>query len=70
MNMRFHWLRCHESQWKFQFYWGPGAKNWVITVPNTTLHYITIPIVQHMQSKTIQVPPILPTGFLFTYFSF
>ena len=28
MDMRFHWLRCRNSQGQFRYYWMPGAKNW------------------------------------------
>ena len=28
MDMRFHWLRCRDSQGQFRYYWLPGAKNW------------------------------------------
>jgi hypothetical protein len=27
MDMRFHWLRCHEAQHQFCFYWAPGKSN-------------------------------------------
>jgi hypothetical protein len=27
MDMRFHWLRCRDSQVQFRYYWGPGLKN-------------------------------------------
>ena len=27
MNMRFHWLRCRDSQGQFRYYWGPGINN-------------------------------------------
>jgi hypothetical protein len=27
MGMQFHWLRCHEAQSQFRFYWRPGTKN-------------------------------------------
>lgn len=27
MDMRFHWLRCRESQGQFRFYWAPGSTN-------------------------------------------
>ena len=26
--MRFHWLRCRESQGQFQYHWDTGATNW------------------------------------------
>ena len=26
--LRFHWLRCRESQEQFRFYWAPGHLNW------------------------------------------
>ena len=25
--MRFHWLKCRESQEQFQYYWAPGKAN-------------------------------------------
>ena len=28
MDLRFHWLRCCESQEKSRFYWAPGQLNW------------------------------------------
>ena len=28
MDMRFHWLRCRDSQGQFRYYWMPGIKNW------------------------------------------
>jgi hypothetical protein len=27
MDMRFHWLRCHEAQHQFHFFWCPGTTN-------------------------------------------
>jgi hypothetical protein len=27
MDMRFHWLRCRDSQGQFQYYWRPGPDN-------------------------------------------
>jgi hypothetical protein len=27
MDMRFHWLRCRDSQGQFQYYWFPGPDN-------------------------------------------
>jgi hypothetical protein len=27
MDMWFHWLRCHEAQQQFRFYWCPGKTN-------------------------------------------
>ena len=27
MDMRFHWLRCRDSQNQFRYYWRPGADN-------------------------------------------
>ena len=27
MDMRFHWLRCRDSQGQFRYYWGPGSDN-------------------------------------------
>jgi hypothetical protein len=27
MDVRFHWLRCHEAQRQFCFYWAPGKSN-------------------------------------------
>jgi hypothetical protein len=27
MDMQFHWLRCHEVQDQFQFFWHPGPTN-------------------------------------------
>ncbi len=27
MDMRFHWLRCHEAKRRFRFYWAPGKSN-------------------------------------------
>ena len=27
MDMRFHWLRCRDSQGQFRYYWGPGSNN-------------------------------------------
>jgi hypothetical protein len=27
MDMRFHWLRCRDSQGQFQYYWRPGPNN-------------------------------------------
>jgi hypothetical protein len=27
MNMRFHWLRCHDAQGQFCYYWRPGTQN-------------------------------------------
>ena len=70
MDVLFQWLHCRKSQGKFRFYWSPGAKIGLTTVPNITLHYITNHIVQHMQGKTTHVPPVVSTGFPFTYFSF
>jgi hypothetical protein len=26
MGMQFHWLRCHEAQSQFRFYWRPSTK--------------------------------------------
>ena len=28
MDMRFHWLRCRESQNQFRIFWRPGKLNW------------------------------------------
>ena len=28
MDMRFHWLRDRECQWKFRIYWHPGKLNY------------------------------------------
>ena len=28
MDLRFHWLRCSESQGQFRFYWASGHLNW------------------------------------------
>ena len=28
MDLRFHWLKCCESQEQFRFYWAPGYLNW------------------------------------------
>ena len=38
--------------------------------PNITRHYIKNRIFQHIQRKTTQVPPVVPTGFPFSYFYF
>ncbi len=42
MDMRFHWLRCHDSQGQFQYYWRPGPNNradyW--TKHHCAAHYI------------------------------
>jgi hypothetical protein len=27
MDMRFHWLQCHEAQKQFRFFWHPGKTN-------------------------------------------
>ena len=27
MDMRFHWLRCHDAQGQFRYYWRPGPAN-------------------------------------------
>ena len=27
MDMRFHWLRCHDAQGQFCYYWRPGTQN-------------------------------------------
>jgi hypothetical protein len=27
MDMRFHWLRCRDSQGRFRYYWRPGPAN-------------------------------------------
>ena len=27
MDMRFHWLRCRDSQGQFRYYWRPGPDN-------------------------------------------
>jgi hypothetical protein len=27
MDMRFHWLRCHNTQGQFRYYWRPGTQN-------------------------------------------
>ncbi len=27
MDMRFHWLRCHNAQEQFRYYWRPGSQN-------------------------------------------
>jgi hypothetical protein len=27
MDVRFHWLRCHEAQDQCHFYWRPGTQN-------------------------------------------
>jgi hypothetical protein len=27
MDMRFHWLRCYNSQGQFRYYWAPGSNN-------------------------------------------
>ncbi len=27
MDMRFHWLRCRDTQGQFRYYWRPGPKN-------------------------------------------
>ena len=27
MDMRFHWLRCRDSQGQFRYYWRPGPTN-------------------------------------------
>ena len=29
MDMRLWWLRCHESQGQFCYFWGPGPTNYV-----------------------------------------
>ena len=28
MDLRYHWLRCRQSQNQFRFYWAPGQQNW------------------------------------------
>ena len=28
MYMRFHWLRCHDEQEQFRYYWRQGSQNW------------------------------------------
>ena len=28
MDLRLHWLRCHEAQQQFHSYWAPGSNNW------------------------------------------
>ena len=28
MDMRLWWLRCHESQGQFRYFWGPGPTNY------------------------------------------
>jgi hypothetical protein len=42
MDMRFHWLRCRDSQGQFRYYWGPGINNradyW--TKHHCTAHHI------------------------------
>jgi hypothetical protein len=42
MDMRFHWLRCHESQNQFRYYWQPRTNNranyW--TKHHCAAHYI------------------------------
>jgi hypothetical protein len=27
MDLRFHWLRCHDAQGQFRYYWRPGTQN-------------------------------------------
>jgi hypothetical protein len=27
MDMQFHWLRCHNAQGQFRYYWRPGTQN-------------------------------------------
>jgi hypothetical protein len=27
MDIRIHWLRCHEAQQQFRFFWCPGKTN-------------------------------------------
>jgi len=27
MDMRFHWLWCHDAQGQFRYYWQPGTQN-------------------------------------------
>jgi hypothetical protein len=27
MDMQFHWLRCHDAQGHFRYYWRPGTQN-------------------------------------------
>jgi len=27
MDMHFHWLRCHDAQGQFRYYWRPGTQN-------------------------------------------
>eukprot|EP00804_Cyclotella_cryptica_P000411 CCRYP_008709-RA/>CCRYP_008709-RA protein AED:0.43 eAED:0.43 QI:0/0/0/1/0/0/5/0/715 len=41
MDMRFHWLRDRANQKQFRFYWRPGRRTGVITLPNTTQLRIT-----------------------------
>jgi hypothetical protein len=42
MDMRFHWLQCHEAQRQLQFFWHPGPNNradyW--TKHHCTAHHI------------------------------
>ena len=28
MDVRLHWLRCHNAQDQFRYYWRPGSQNW------------------------------------------
>jgi hypothetical protein len=28
MDLRFHWLRCRDSQGQFRYYWDAGSRNW------------------------------------------
>ena len=28
MDIRFHWMRCRDTQEKFKYYWRPGRQNW------------------------------------------
>ena len=44
MDMRFHWLRCRDAQYQFQYYWRPGSQNcadyWTKYFPE--LHHINM----------------------------
>jgi hypothetical protein len=57
MDVRFHWLRCHEAQNQFHFFWRPGKTNladyW--TKHRCTAHHIE-------QCKQILTPQSIITA--------
>jgi hypothetical protein len=57
MDMRFHWLQCHDAQGQYRCYWRPGTQN---LVDYWTKHH---PASHHKSSRSqILMPAADPTN--------